>query len=233
VPAASSLKLVESVAGTTAPAALARELVDWVDATPGMRRFVEANAPKIRRKLREARDAETVRDLRAELLAAALLLADRRIEVAYEAAGAGRGGPDFAVTFRGGTVFNVEVTRRRASADTGHVADAVLTKLRQLPPSVSNVLVVALDRPIDIPAINAAMIALRARADARDVTTLARARAADPRAFYDRYLRLAAVVVWSEASGPDQRVAAWPNPSARIPLDRAALGAVERALAAG
>jgi hypothetical protein len=224
---------VASVAGPSAPAALARELVGWVDRSAGMRRFVGANAPKIRRKLREARDDETARDLRTELLAAALLLADRRIELAYEAAGAARGGPDFAVTFRGGTAFNVEVTRRRGPADTATVADAVLAKLRQLPPSVPNVLVVALERPIDTRAVNEAMVALRARVDARDPVVLARAGAREPRAFYDRYLRLAAVIAWSEAGTPGERVAAWPNPSARIVLDAAALRAVATTLAAG
>jgi hypothetical protein len=209
-----------------------QELLAWVDGSTRMRRFVEANAPKIGRKVREARDQETQRDLRAELLAAARLLADRRFELVYEAAGAGKGGPDFAVTFRASVRFNVEVTRRRGAADPAAVAEAVLAKLRQLPPSIPNVLVIAFDGPLDADEINAAIVALRTLVDARDAATLARAGAADPRAFYDRFLRLAGILAWAESAAPDDRAATWASPSARIPLDRAALNAVRVALAA-
>ena len=197
-----------------------------------MRRFVEANAPKIRRKVREARDPETQRDLRAELLAAARLLADRRFDIVYEAAGAGTGGPDFAVIFRASVRFNLEVTRRRGAAEPAAIAEALVAKLRQLPPSTPNVLVVALDGPLDADEINAAVVALRGRADARDAVTLARAGAADPKSFYDRFLRLAGILAWSESAAPGARAASWANPSARIPLERSAIDAVRAALAA-
>ena len=174
-PSERSTRLVAEVVGAGAPAGLAAELVAWVDGSTRTRQFVEANATKIRRKLREARDTETRRDVRAELFVAARLLADRRIELAYEASGAGRAGPDFGVTFRGVTRFNVEVTRRRGAADPASLGDTVLAKLRQLPPSVPNVLVVAVERSLDADEVNGAMVALRARADARDAATLARA----------------------------------------------------------
>src|SRR3954447_8281227 len=187
-PAERSVRLVADVLGAGARGDIASELVSWVDGSTRMARFVEANASKIRRKVREARDAETRRDLRVELLAAARLLGDRRLELAYEASGSGRAGPDFAVTFRGVTRCNVEVTRRRGAVDAAAVGDTVLGKLRQLPPSVPNVLVVAVDRAVDAPEVNDAMVALRARVDARHPATLSRAGAADPRSFYERYL---------------------------------------------
>jgi hypothetical protein len=231
-PSERSVRLVAEVAGVGAPTGLAAELLSWVDESTGMRRFVEANATKIRRKLREARDAETRRDLRAELLAAALLLADRRIELAYEASGAGRAGPDFAVSFRGVTRCNVEVTRRRGAADAAVIGDVVLAKLRQLPPSVPNVLVVAVERAPRDDELTAALLALRAHVDARDAATLARAGAADPRAFYDRFLRLAAVIAWAETAPAGTRAVAWVNPSARIQLDPGAFNTIREALAA-
>jgi hypothetical protein len=229
-PSATALRVVDSVAGPGVAPALAQELVAWVDGSARMRRFVEANAPKVRRKLREARELATQRDVRAELLAATRLLGDRRFELAYEATGAGRGGPDFGVTFRAVTRFNVEVTRRRGAADAGGVVEAVLAKLRQLPPSIPNVLVVAVDAPVDGEALGAAMLGLRARADARDAALLARAGVTDPKGFYERFLRLAAVIAWAEAAAPPERATSWTNPSARIVLDRVAIAAVAAAL---
>jgi hypothetical protein len=226
-----SVRLVAELAGAGAPGGLAAELLACVDGSAPMRRFVEANATKIRRKLREARDVETQRDLRAELLAAARLLADRRIEIAYEASGTGRAGPDFSVSFRGVIRCNVEVTRRRGAADAAAIGDVVLAKLRQLPPSIPNVLVVAVEQAPREHELNAALVSLRAHVDARDAATLARAGAADPRAFYDRFLRLAAVIAWAETAPPGARAVAWVNPSARIPLDRAAGNAIRAAFA--
>ena len=82
------------------------------------------------------------------------------------------------------------------------IADAVVTKLRQLPPSIANVLVVAVDRPVAVADVDDAIRTLRARVDARDPATLARVRAADPRAFYERFLRLAGVIAFAD-EGPD------------------------------
>jgi hypothetical protein len=211
---------------------LVDELLARAAGSTRFRAFLEGNRSKVRRKVREARDPDAVLDLRAELLVAARLLDDRRLELAFEATGTGRAGPDFGVTFRGVTRLSVEVTRRRGAGDAGAVVDAVLAKLRQLPPSMPNVVVVAVDRGIAAEDLAAAIRALRARVDARDPLTLTRANAERTRDFYDRFLRLAAVVAWSEAAPPTARAIAWVNPSARIALPRAALAAVVDRLAA-
>ncbi len=113
------------------------------------------------------------------------------------------------------------------------IADAVVTKLRQLPPSIANVLVVVVDRPIAVADVDDAMRTLRARVDARDPETLARVGAADPRDFYERFLRLAGVIAFAD-EGPDgPRAAVWPNPSANIALDPTTTRAVVRALEPG
>ncbi len=97
---------------------VAEEVVGWLAESRRFRAFAEAHRDKIRKKLRGARDADARRDVRAELRVAHLLLADRRIELAFEAYGSGKPGPDFTVTFRGERAFNLEVTRLRRAGDT-------------------------------------------------------------------------------------------------------------------
>ena len=222
-------RLATDVAGDLAPG-LAAELEAWIASSTRVRAFVDAHRAKIRHKLRGSADVEAVRDARAELVVAVRLLADRRIDLAFEAYGARTAGPDFTVMFRGVTRFNVEVTRRRGSADGPAVADTVVTKLRQLPPSIANVLVVGLEGPLDEAGLAGAMRTLRGRVDARDPDTLARAGAATPREFYDRFLRLNAVIAWTEGGSSGSTAVTWQDPSARITLERRALAAVIDAL---
>ena len=73
----------------------------WLSGSKRFRAFAEAHRDKIRKKLRGAADAEARRDVRAELRVAHLLLADRHIELAFEAYGSTNRGPDFTVAYRG------------------------------------------------------------------------------------------------------------------------------------
>jgi hypothetical protein len=201
---------------------LAAELERWMLESRRVRAFVMAHRQKIRKKLRAAA-ADARSDVRAELRTAALLLGHRRIELAFEAYGAATGGPDFTVTMGGAPPFNLEVTRLHGGSRARGVGAPILAKLRQLPPSRPNVLLVALEnddaRAIDVAAD---VRALRARADARDESFFTARGVGGSRGFYDRFLRLSAVIVWCEAAVGDARAAAWHNPSARIPLpDRA------------
>ena len=228
---AAARRLADQVAGGVAPEPFVVELADWLDEAR-MRAFVGANAPKVRHKLRAvAGDPEALRDVRAELAAAAAILADRRFELGFETFAASGAGPDFTVTFRTVVTFTLEVTRRRGSLDGASVVDASLAKLRQLPPSVGNVVLVAGDGPVDAGSIADAMRLLRSRVDGRESAILARVRAQTPRAFYERFLRLSAVVAWSETAPTGERVAVWVNQSARHAPDGAALRAIARRLA--
>ena len=74
-----------------------------------------------------------------------MLLADRRIELAFEAYGSGKTGPDFTITFRGSRGFNLEVTRLRRLPDATGLGASLLAKLRQLPPSTPNSVLLATD----------------------------------------------------------------------------------------
>lgn len=195
---------------------LTSELAGWLTDVPRFRAFADAHRDKIRKKLRLAHDTDARADVRAELLVACRLLADRHVELAFEA-GTG-GGPDFAVTYRGGRPFNLEVTRPRRLTEAT-VGRPILAKLRQLPGGSANVLLLVLPEGDNShPHVAATVRTIRARADAKDEEFFIRRRFAGTRDFYDRFLRLGAVVTWPE-HGPAE---AWLNRSARIPVpDRA------------
>jgi hypothetical protein len=197
---------------------LAAELTGWLAGSARFRTFAEAHRDKIRKKLRSAVESEALRDVRAELQAAHLLLADRRIELAFEAYGSGKRGPDFTVTFRGERPFNLEVTRLRRGPEAGFEG-SLLTKLRQLPPSAPNAVLVAIEgdsaQAFDVAG---AVRALRALADAKDEAFFVHRGLDGTRGFYERFLRLGAVLVWCEGATGDARAALWTNRSARIAL---------------
>jgi len=198
---------------------MARELADWLAGSPRFRAFAESHRDKIRKKLRGATEAEAVRDVRTELATARLLLADRRIELAFEAYGSGKTGPDFTVTFRGARSFNLEVTRLRRLPDATGLGASLLAKLRQLPPSTPNAILFAIDgvsaEAVDV---DAATRALRARADAKDEAFFTTRGVDGTRGFYERFLRLSAAFVWAEAASEDARSTMWLNRSARIAI---------------
>lgn len=217
-------RMVEYLLDGVTDAPLAEELHAWLAGSPRFRAFTEAHRDKVRKKLRSAQDHDALRDVRTELRAAHLLLADRRMELAFEAYGSTKGGPDFTVRFRGARPFNCEVTRLRRAPSEVTDGGPLLAKLRQLPPSMPNLLVIAIDgtTAADLD-IHSAVLGLRRRADAKDEPFFERRGFSGTRDFYVRFLRLSGVVVWCEGALGDARASLWANPSARIALaDRAA-----------
>jgi hypothetical protein len=210
------------------------ELAAWLAGSSRFRAFADAHRDKIRKKLRGATDPESHRDVRTELRAAHLLLSDRRISMTFEAYGSGKGGPDFTVRFRGERTFDLEVTRLRRAPDVAGFVGLLLAKLHQLRPSIPNALLVAIDGDgADAEVVASATRAVRARADGKDEEFFAGRGFEGTRGFYERYLRLGAVLVWCERAADDARAALWSNRSARIALpERAALACV-RCLRAG
>ena len=207
---------------------LAEEIADWMSASARFRDFLEDHRDKARKKLRGATDPDSRRDVRAELRVASRLVADRRIGLEWEAYGSTEGGPDFTVSHRSRRSFNLEVTRlRRAEAAASH-GGPMLAKLRQLPPSVANALLMVVDEG---PWIDPAAVArtLRARADAKDEAFFARRGFRGSRDFYDRFLRLGVVIVWTDAPSAAPQV--WVNRSARIGVPGDALRVAVAALA--
>ncbi|HEX9068512.1 MAG TPA: hypothetical protein VF807_07055, partial [Ktedonobacterales bacterium] len=118
----------------------------WITSSRPFRAFLEENAPKVRKKARQAGDAESLRDLQLEMDAAFHLLVDRRVALAYERYLADRTrGPDFTATYKGHMVFNVEVRRLRAPIAAGKLGVVICEKLRQMPAGAINVLLVGVD----------------------------------------------------------------------------------------
>ena len=202
------------------PAALRAEFDGW---TRGSRRFAAFAGyyrAKIRAKLRQAGDEDGLRDLRAELETAALLLRDERFTVEYEKyAAAKQRGPDFTVTFKTHTPFNVEVRRLRAVAAEDDEARAIrlgyvlCDKVKQMPPSIANLLWLSADGALAVADLDAAAAALRQLAERKDDAFFARRGFVGAADFLAYFRRLSGVVV--RQSGGN---AVWLNPTARHKL---------------
>jgi hypothetical protein len=202
---------------------------DWLSTSSRFFAFAQAHRDKIRKKLRVSTEAGARGDIRAELETAFLLLADRRIALAFEAYGSGRRGPDFTVTFRASHRFNLEVTRPRPrdGDPAAAIAFAVLGKLRQLPVESPNALLLASGIATSPDELVNTMRALKLRADRGDEAYFTN-RGLSTSEFQQSYRRLAALLA-GNASGPG--VHAWSNPEARRPLPEGALSACVAALA--
>jgi hypothetical protein len=210
---------------------MAQELLAWLAGSVRFRAFAEAHRDKIRKKLRGATSPAALRDVRAELLTARLLLADRQFDLVFEAYGSGKTGPDFTIAFRGASSFNLEVTRPHRVPDAGGLGASLLAKLRQLPPSAPNAILFAIEgdtaEALDI---DAATRTLRSRADAKDEAFFTKRGFDGTRGFYERYLRLGAVFVAAEAATGDACATLWFNRSARIAMPEPAARACLRCL---
>ncbi len=211
---------------------LRAELGGWLRDSRRFRAFVTAQRSKIRAKLKSARDPAGLQDVRAELHTARLLLSDERFTLAYETyAAARRRGPDFTVTFKTHTPFNVEVRRLRpaelrggdlAGEDAARSARPLTDKLQtvlcdkagQMPPGIVNLLWLANEGELAAAeaarAVAEAALLLRRRADSKDEAFFTRHGFTSAAHFLRQYGQLSAVVL-STAGG--QTV--WPNPSAR------------------
>src|SRR5215470_854261 len=135
---------------------------NWMAASPRFAAFVERCRDKIRKKVRALRNDEGQRDLLAELAVAYHLLLERQFMVEYEMYAADKvRGPDFTATYKTHTPFNVEVKRLRASSRAKgreiRVLDATCDKLRQMPPSRANLLVIAAEEQTGVPDVSTAM----------------------------------------------------------------------------
>lgn len=197
--------------------ALYAQMADWVKASRRYRAFAENYRDKIRKKLRSAADAEYLLDVACELETAYRLLVDKRLEVTYEKYAAEKQrGPDFTVAYRVNTLFNLEVTRLRATAPAELVpklAETVCEKLGQMPPGAANVLlIVGTD---DAAAIADAVKALKLLADQKQEQVFTRRDFKNARDFLNQLARLSAVLLRD-----GEQTALWHNPTAKHPLPK-------------
>lgn len=224
---------------------LATPIATWLASSRRFTTFVTACRDKIRKKLRVLQEQERRHDLWLELETAYLLLQERSLSLVYEPQQCGQVRcPDFAVTFTTRLTFMVEVTRLRAvqkrtsaqapaqaratpSPDTAltfplvgdHLADAMCSKLGQLLPQRSNVLLVGVDAPRPTHSdLHAAILRIQQRAERNDSMLLQRYRFRDRADFFRHYQRLSEILVRGSQLQADRPVVVWVNPQAKHPL---------------
>jgi hypothetical protein len=201
------------------------EFEGWVRESRRFREFAGEYRTKIRAKLRQARDEASLEDLRAELAAAELLLRDRRFDLEYEKyAALKQRGPDFTVTFKTHTPFNVEVRRLRAveqgDGDDGSAMGKLMTvlcdKVGQMPPSIANLLWLAGGNPLGEDELERATAALRQMAERKEEPYFTRRGFKSAADFLKQFSRLSGIVL----RRPGDNVL-WLNPLARhrLPAD--------------
>jgi hypothetical protein len=189
--------------------------------------FVSTFRDKIRKKLRVTQDRETLYDLRLELETAYLLLHEKTLSLAYEPEQSKQvRSPDFAVTYTTSLTFMVEVTRLREVPSSENdlvlvgerLADAICSKLGQLLPQRSNVLVIGVDSlQLTQSDLQSLMLRIQQRAE-RDALYWQRYGFRERADFFRHYQRLSEVLVRGSQLQADQPVITWVNPQAKHPL---------------
>jgi hypothetical protein len=219
--------------------ALADQFAVWVTSSARFRAFAEQYRDKIRKKVRVSQDQEGLSDLTFELEIAYLLLSERRFAVEYEKGGVGKQrAPDFCVTFRTHTPFNVEVKRFRASAiahadeppEYSRLAGTVCQKIGQLPAGMLNLLAISSDgERYHIDNVAAAMAGLRMRAERKDDAFFTRRGFLGAADFLKQYQRLSAVLFYAQPTAGDQPpIELWLNAIARQHLPNDLRNALQR-----
>jgi hypothetical protein len=227
-------QLVRHVALRCRPG-LQSELGQWIENCSRFSAFITNHQDKVRKKLNTSDDEESRLDVRAELLVAYLILADRRFDLSFEAYGVRRVGPDLTVIYRANQRFNVEVTRVRAASDPGvaRLANVITGKLRQLPGDVPNALVItARGLPLSEDSLAHAARLLKMHSDRKDDAFFARRGFRDARDFYAQYLHLSGVFVLDEATA-SSRAFFCSNREARHPLPRGVVSGLTVCMTSG
>jgi hypothetical protein len=200
----------------------------WLGSSRRFTAFVSTFRDKIRKKLRVTQDRETLYDLQLELETAYLLLQEKTLSLAYEPEQSKQvRSPDFAVTYTTSLTFMVEVTRLRevSSSENGVVlagerlADAICSKLNQLLPQRSNVLVVGVDAlQLTQSDLQSIMLHIQQRAERDDAAFWQRYGFRDRADFFRHYQRLSEVLVRGSQWQAEPPVIAWVNSQAKHPL---------------
>lgn len=198
---------------------LSREFEGWVRDSRRYRTFAAEYETKIRSKLRTAGDEDSLKDLRAELETAMLLLRESRFTLEYEKyAALKQRGPDFTVTYKTHTPFNVEVRRIRGRELDGTDSDARVAKLiailcdkaGQMPPSIINLLWLIAEQAGSLDELTQAVAALRRLAERKDEAFFRHRGFVNAADFLKQFRQLSGVVL--HQSGVN---VVWSNPIAR------------------
>jgi hypothetical protein len=221
---------------------LAQPMATWLASSRRYAAFVTTFQDKIRKKLRVTQDQGNLLDLQLELETAYLLLQERPFSLVYEPQLGGKlRGPDFAVTYTTSLTFMAEVTRlradpKRAQAEAQEqtqataavptnplvderLADSICSKLGQLLPQHSNVLLVGVEAlPLTPNDLRATMLHIQQRAERDDSSFLKRYRFRDRADFFHHHQRLSEILVRWPHKQTDEPLGVWVNPQAKHPL---------------
>ena len=217
------------------PHLLSTPMATWLASSRRFTAFVNTFHNKIRKKLRATQVMERLLDLRLELETAYLLLQERSLSLVYEPPTGGQSrGPDFAVTYTTSTSFMVEVTRGLAQAQEPSlsfqnaptrsmegewVSDMLCSKLGQLLPQYTNVLLVGVESSLlTQDSLRAAMLNLQQRAERNDAAVMQRNGFRDRAHFFQYYRRLSELLVRCPGLQTDEPLISWVNPQAKYPL---------------
>ncbi len=212
--------------------ALYSEFENWVRDSRRFKAFAVTYRSKIRAKLKNVRDEGGVQDLRAELETAALLLRSERLTLEYEKyAALKQRGPDFTVTFKTHTPFNVEVRRIRGveldegETDTrvGKLMAVLSEKAGQMPPSIINLLWLVSEREISEADLVRSATILRDLAERKAEDLFTRRGFESAADFIRHYRQLSGIVLRQ----PGKKVL-WLNPLARHKAPPEILNAIQR-----
>ncbi len=184
--------------------ALYPEFEGWVRESRRFKAFATSYRAKIRAKLKNVQNESGMKDVRAELQTAALLLREERFTLEYEKYAASKQrGPDFTVTFKTHTAFNVEVRRiRSVELDDGD-SEARLAKLMavlcdkvgQMPPHIVNLLWLIAEREISEADLTRAVTTLRQLAELKAEDFFARRGFESAADFLKRYRQLSGIIL--------------------------------------
>ncbi len=208
------------------------EFEGWVRESRRFKAFASSYNTKIRAKLKNARDEGGIKDLRAELETAALLLREERFTLEYERyAPLKQRGPDFTVTFKTHTPFNVEVRRIRSKeldegdsdAYMGKLMTVLCDKVGQMPPSIINLLWLITEQDISEANLSRAGMTLRQLAERKTEDFFTRRGFKNASDFLRQYTHLSGVVLHQpETNG------FWMNPLAKHKVPQDIINAIHR-----
>ncbi|MGZ3665791.1 MAG: hypothetical protein ACXWQR_01115 [Ktedonobacterales bacterium] len=212
---------------------LRKRCEDWCVSSPRFCTFAAAHRDKIRKKIRTSHGVEGLRDLHLELDIAHRLLRERKLAITYEAYAAEKvRGPDFTVSYTTRHTFNVEVRRLRRPPELARWSDVLCDKLRQLPPSSANLVVVGVDSSPAKLDIGQAMNHMRALAERKDAAFFTRGGFTSASDFFRVFYRLSGVMRLSDWETLEKCcLDTWVNAQAKHPIAPNVLTAVVRALA--
>jgi hypothetical protein len=219
---------------------LAGRLTEWISTSKRFRSFAENYRTKIRSKIRQMRDTEGLLDVAFELETAYWLLQENRFTLTYEQPGTRPiRSPDFLVTFTTQSSFGLEVTRMRAVSrasssttlaaddanpsperDQGRLLNIINSKLGQTVTGIPNLLLIGVEAAlVDSLDVDAIMIQMKRRADAKDSLLFSRSGLRDAADYFRHYQRLSGVLLRStQSQAGSNHSSLWLNKEARHPL---------------